>query len=281
MTSSSNLHLSFEANEAGATILRVKQQQPPWRVVRGFPAPTGETLAHVHNLSGGILDSDALSWQVDVGPHAQAQVTSTGATRVYRSRSPGSRASQCMRVSVASNAYLEYLPDQLIPFAGSRFDQTARVEIERGGSLIWCDRVAPGREASDEIFRFESLTSDFELIADGQPIAIERWTLAPLVQRMDSIARLGPFRHFASCYICRAGEPAAYWKTFEAQMQTVADQLTSAEVLWGVTSLRAHGLAIRGLAVSGRSLAGGLVEIWKAAKWILCGRVATLPRKVH
>jgi urease accessory protein len=281
MTSSSNLHLSFEANEAGATILRVKQQQPPWRVVRGFPAPTGETLAHVHNLSGGILDSDALSWQVDVGPHAQAQVTSTGATRVYRSRAPGSRASQCMRVSVASNAYLEYLPDQLIPFAGSRFDQTARVEIERGGSLIWCDRVAPGREASDEIFRFESLTSDFELIADGQPIAIERWTLAPLVQRMDSIARLGPFRHFASCYICRAGEPAAYWKTFEAQMQTVADQLTSAEVLWGVTSLRAHGLAIRGLAVSGRSLAGGLVEIWKAAKWILCGRVATLPRKVH
>jgi urease accessory protein len=281
MTPSSNLHLSFEATDAGATILRVKQQQPPWRVVRGFPAPTGETLAHVHNLSGGILDTDALSWEVDVGPHAQAQVTSTGATRVYRSRSPGSRASQCMRVSIASDAYLEYLPDQLIPFAGSRFDQKTRVEIERGGSLIWCDRVAPGREASDEIFRFESLTSDFELMADGQPIAIERWTLAPLIQRMDSIARLGPFRHFASCYICRAGEPSAYWKTFEAQMQTVADQLTSAEVLWGVTSLRAHGLAIRGLAVSGRSLAGGLVEIWKAAKWILCGRVATLPRKVH
>jgi urease accessory protein len=281
MTPSSNLHLSFEATDVGATILRVKQQQPPWRVVRGFPAPTGETLAHVHNLSGGILDTDALSWQVDVGPHAQAQVTSTGATRVYRSRSPGSRASQCMRVSIASDAYLEYLPDQLIPFAGSRFDQKTRVEIERGGSLIWCDRVAPGREASDEIFRFESLTSDFELMADGQPIAIERWTLAPLIQRMDSIARLGPFRHFASCYICRAGEPSAYWKTFEAQMQTVADQLTSAEVLWGVTSLRAHGLAIRGLAVSGRSLAGGLVEIWKAAKWILCGRVATLPRKVH
>jgi len=281
MTPSSNLHLSFEAADGGATILRVKQQQPPWRVVRGFPAPTGETLAHVHNLSGGILDTDSLSWQVDVGPRAQAQVTSTGATRVYRSRSPGSRASQRMRVSVASDAYLEYLPDQLIPFAGSRFDQQARVEIELGGSLIWCDRVAPGREASDEIFRFESLTSDFELVADRQPIAIERWTLAPLVQRIDSIARLGPFRHFASCYICRAGAPASYWKNFESQMQTLADQLSSAEVLWGVTSLRAHGLAIRGLAVSGRSLAGGLVEIWKAAKWILCGRVATLPRKVH
>jgi urease accessory protein len=283
MAESSNLHLDFQADDTGRTNLRVLQQQPPWRVVRGFRTPSGETLAHVHNLSGGILDTDSLSWQVDVGPGAQAQVTSTGATRVYRSRSPDRRASQHLRMNVAADGYLEYLPDQLIPFAGSRFDQTARVEIERGGSLIWCDRVAPGREASDEIFRFESLTSHFELIADRQPVAIERWTLAPLTQRLDSIARLGVFRHFASCYICKAGEPVSYWKNFEAEMQPVADQISGrdSEVLWGVTSLRAQGLVIRGLAVSGRSLSSGLVEIWKAAKWLLCGRVATLPRKVH
>jgi len=281
MAQSSNLHLTFEADGRGGTILRVPQQQPPWRVVRGFPTPSGETLAHLHNLSGGILDTDSLSLQVDVGPRAQAQVTSTGATRVYRSRSPHRRASQRMRVNVASDGYLEYLPDQLIPFAGSRFDQIARVELERGGSLIWCDRLAPGREASDEIFRFLELTSHFELIAGGEPIAIERWTLSPLSQPVDSIARLGPFRHFASCYVCRAGEPPSYWRNLESQIQTIADQASSSEVLWGVTSLRAHGLVIRGLALSGRSLAGGLVEIWKAAKWLLCGRVATLPRKVH
>ncbi len=281
MAQSSKLHLSFEADDAGGTILRVPQQQPPWRVVRGFRTPSGETLAHVHNVSGGVLDSDSLFWQVDVGPRAQAQVTSTGATRVYRSRTPDSRASQRTCVSVASGAYLEYLPDQLIPFAGSRFEQTVRVNIEHGGALIWCDRVAPGREASNEVFRFGELTLHFELIADGQPIAIEHWTLAPRVRRLDSIARLGPFHHFASCYVCRAGEPARYWKNFETQMQPIAEQLCSAEVLWGVTSLRGQGLVIRGLAVSGRTLADGLVEIWKAAKWFLCGRVATLPRKVH
>jgi urease accessory protein len=281
MSPSSKLHLSFEANDTGATILRVKQQQPPWRVVRGFRAPSGETLAHVHNLSGGILDTDSLEWQVDVGPCAQAQVTSTGATRVYRSRSIDRLASQQMHVSIGPDGYLEYLPDQLIPFAGARFEQTARVELERGASLIWCDRVAPGREASGEIFQFESLTSHFELIADGQPIAIERWTLAPSIRRLDSLARLGPFRHFAACYVCHAGEPTAYWKRFESEMRSIADQFSSSEILWGVTSLRAYGLAIRGLAVSGRSLAAGLTEIWKAAKWSLCGRVATLPRKVH
>lgn len=276
-----NLHLFFEADDQYGTILRVKRQEPPWRVVRGFRAPSGETLAHLHNLSGGILDTDSLACEFELAARAQAQITSTGATRIYRSRCAGRRASQQMNVRVAANAYLEYVPDQLIPFAGSRFDQFTRIEIEPGGSLIWWDRVAPGREASGEIFQFESLISRFEVVAEGQPIAVERWTLAPRADALDSVARLGPFRHFASCYVCRAGEPQSYWKNFESQLQSLADQLSGAEVLWGVTTLRAHGLVVRGLALNGRSLAAGLVEIWKAAKWSLCGRVATIPRKVH
>ncbi len=276
-----NLHLSFERNTGGATILRVKQQQPPWRVIRGFESPSGELLAHVHNVSGGILDTDSLDCRIDVAPGAQAQVTSTGATRVYRSRTTERIASQRAALTVGENGYLEYLPDQLIPFAGSRFDQSMRVELASGASLILWDRIAPGREASGELFRYESLASAFELVAEAEPIAIERWTIAPLLHRVDALPRLGRFNHFGSCYVCRAGEPAPYWRRFESKMQQIADRLSGPEVLWGITSLRAHGIVARGVATSGRSLNDGLLEIWKAAKWHLCGRVATLPRKVH
>jgi urease accessory protein len=276
-----NLHLSFETNAKGTTILRVKQQQPPWRVVRGFKAASGELLAHVHNVSGGILDTDSLDWRIDVAPGAQAQVTSTGATRVYRSRTPLSIASQRAALTVGENAYLEYLPDQLIPFAGSRFDQSMRVELAPGASLILWDRIAPGREASGELFRYESLASAFELTAEAEPIAIERWTIVPMLRCVNAVPRLGPFRYFGSCYICRAGESPAYWRKFESAMQEIADRISGPEVLWGITSLRSHGIVARGVATTGRSLSDGLVEIWKAAKWHLCGRVATVPRKVH
>ena len=276
-----NLHLSFETNTVGATILRVNQQQPPWRVIRGFKAPSGELLAHVHNVSGGVFDTDSLDWRIDVSPGAQAQVTSTGATRIYRSRAPERIALQRATLTVGENGYLEYVPDQVIPFAGSRFDQSMRVELAGGASMILWDRISPGREASGELFRYESLASAFELIAAGEPVAIERWTIAPLLRRLDAVARLGRFRHFSSCYICRAGEPAVYWRAFQSEMRPIVDRLSGPEVIWGITSLRAHGIVARGVAMNGRSLADGLFEIWRAAKWHLCGRVATLPRKVH
>jgi urease accessory protein len=281
MTTPATLHLSFQRADTGATILRVKQQQPPWRVVRGFPTPSGETLAHIHNVSGGVLDTDSLVCRIEVGVDAQAQVTTTGATRVYRSRSAGHAATQHSEVQLAEGAYLEYLPDQLIPFAGSRFRQTVFIELRPRASLIWWERIAPGREAYGEVFQYESLASSLTLTANGEPVAIEKWALAPSVRDLHSTARLGPFLHFASCYICRAGEPAAYWRNLESDLQSVAGQESNAEILWGVTCLRAHGLVMRGVSTKGRLLQEGWVAVWKAAKRLLCGRAAALPRKVH
>ena len=281
MPESSTLDISFDRGYSGTTIARIREQQPPWKVIRSFQAHSGEALLHIHNISGGILDSDSLFWRVDVKSGAQAQLTTTGATRVYRSRSAQHTARQRAKISVGEGAYLEYLPDQLIPFAGSRFEQTTSIDLQKQASLIWWERIAPGREASGEVFGYQSLISRLELKAGGMPIAIEQWALAPHSRPIDSLARLGPFRHFGSCYVCRTGEPENYWRDFEKYMQEVASSLSNPNILWGVTCLRAHGLAIRGVSSSGRLLAESWAEIWKAAKMRLCGRAAVLPRKVH
>jgi urease accessory protein len=281
MSGPATLHLRFEQSQAGGTILRVKQQDPPWRVVRGFRAPSGETLAHIHNLSGGVLDRDSLVCRIEVAPGAQAQVTTTGATRVYRSRSENHTAVQHSAIILDEESYLEYLPDQLIPFAGSRFQQTISIQLRPRASLIWWERFAPGREAGGEVFQYESLATSLELVADGEPVATELWTLVPLQRPLDSAARLGPFLHFASCYICRAGQSVSYWRNFESELQKVAGRKSNAEILWGVSCLKAHGAVIRGVSRSGRLLHDAWVEVWKAAKWLLCGRAAALPRKIH
>jgi urease accessory protein len=278
---SATLWLRFEDSH-GATVLRVKQQQAPWRVIRGFPCAAGETLAHLHNVSGGVLDNDDLRLQIEIGPDARAQITTTGATRVYRSRSVEAVARQHTEITVGGRGVLEYLPDALIPYARSRFHQSTTIELKNEATLFWWESTAPGREAAGEVFAYHALRTSLDLRADGQPVALERYAIEPALRNPTSPARLGPFRYFSSFYVCQAGRAATTWRDLESQLGDLAEELSRpGEVLWGVSALTACGLVIRGVALKGRDLTQGLVTFWRAAKWSLCGRVAAIPRKIY
>src|SRR5437016_4958960 len=79
------LHFTHD-QERHSTQLTVREQHPPLQVIRAFPLSSGGVLVHVHNVSGGVLGGDQLVLDVEVGPGWQAQLTSTSATRLYRSR---------------------------------------------------------------------------------------------------------------------------------------------------------------------------------------------------
>jgi urease accessory protein len=275
------LSLQFE-HTAGQTVLRLKQQQPPWRVIRAFPNGSGESLAHLHNVSGGVLDNDDLRLQVDIGPNARAQITTTGATRIYRSRSVEAVSRQRTDVTVGERGLLEYLPDALIPYGRSRFQQSTTIELQDQATLFWWETIAPGREAAGEVFGYHTLSSSLDLRAEGRSVAFERYTIEPAIRNPASAARLGSFRYFSTFYVCQAGRAAQSWLDLESQLGDLAEELSRpGEVLWGVSVLAACGLAIRGVALKGRDLTQGLIRFWRAAKWSLCGRVAAIPRKIY
>jgi urease accessory protein len=275
------LSLRFE-DIAGQTILRLEHQHPPWRVIRAFPNASGETLAHLHNVSGGVLDNDDLRLQVQIGPDARAQITTTGATRIYRSRSVDAVSRQRTEITIAERGLLEYLPDPLIPYGQSRFEQSTTIDLNHEATLFWWETIAPGREAAGEVFDYHALSSSLDLRAEGQSIAFEQYAIEPAIRNPASPARLGAFRYFSTFYICQAGRATQSWLELESQLGDLAEQLSRpGEVLWGVSALAACGLAIRGVALKGRDLTQSLTTFWRAAKWSLCGRVAAIPRKIY
>src|SRR5258708_1616847 len=166
-------------------------QEPPLRVVRAFPLAHGGALLHLHNLSGGVLGDDQFDLEIDVGPSARVQLTTTGATRIYRSRSDAQLARQHCTVRIQAGGLLEYLPDQLIPFAGSRYQQATHISMERDAGLFWWETVAPGRLARGERFAYDLIQIQTEILAVGQPIACERFKLEPRHAALTSLARLG------------------------------------------------------------------------------------------
>ena len=277
------LRLNFAYDqERQLTSLTGCEQQPPLQVIRTFPLAHGGTLLHLHNLSGGVLGGDQLAIDIDVGPAARVQLTTTGATRLYRSRPGTPPAQQRCTVRIQAGGLLEYLPDQLIPFAGSRHHQHTRIEMEHDAGLFWWETLAPGRLARGEIFAYDQLQLDLDLLADGQPIACERFKLEPQRAPLSSPVRLGDYLYYTSFSICRVGLPASCWTDLEQALTELALQLTQpGAIAWGVSTLVAHGVVVRAVSRQGYDIAPGLLAFWQTAKRILYGEHAIPPRKMY
>lgn len=278
-----SLRLVFERDRAtGATRLASSVQEAPLRVVRGFARSDGSTLAHLHNVSGGLLGGDALAMNVEVAAGASAQITTTGATRIYRPRAGAAPATQTADVSIAEGGLLEYVPDAVIPFAGVRYEQRTCVRLAEGAGIFWWEMLAPGREARGEIFEYEDVGMKTEIYARGRRVAAERIRVRPREFSPGARARLGEDRYWATFYICRVGVAQGAWIGLEEELRAEANRISPGrEARWGVSALAADGVVVRCVALRGRDVVSGLHALWRTAKLRLYGREPILPRKVN
>lgn len=151
------LQLRFEA-QGGRTRLASHYATGPQRVHRALhldAAVPGMAFAFIQSVSGGVLQGDRLGVEITVQQGAQAHVTTQSATKLYRM--DRNYATQRVRVRVEAGAYLELLPDYLIPYRNARFYQEVELEVADDATLLFSDALAPGRAASGETFAYDLL----------------------------------------------------------------------------------------------------------------------------
>jgi urease accessory protein len=276
----SRLILRFARDNAD-TRLFVPVQDPPWRAIRAFRNRLGQAVVHLHNVSGGILSGDSLHLSIEAGAATRVQVTSVGATRIYRQRHGRAPARVSTSIRVDEGAMVEYLPDAIIPFTGSRFNQSTAVSLGPNAGFIGWDTVAAGRIASGEEFGFDLFGSECSVSSDTRPLAIERYLLTPSTKDSRSVARWGRFRYTSTMYVCHTGIPAARWNEVESILNELALLRTCDAARWGVSALIAGGIVIRGLALEAHQITSGLYAFWDLAKEKLWGEPALAPRKIN
>lgn len=238
--------------------LRVLRQDPPWKVIRAFGP-----LVHLHNVSGGILAGDRLSLDVEVA--APMLITTTGATRLYRHREGSADSEQHLHFSVGEGALLEYLPDALIPFAGSRHQQHTRISLARNATLIWWEVLA-------NTFTFERLQISNAIDICGKPALREDFTLEPSKRPLTSLARMGNSTHLSSFNVFSEGKTNAFWSIMERELRNIAPET------WGI-SIVGGGVVAR--ALSPRHTPRLLDALRNAASLLITGKPALPPRKVY
>jgi urease accessory protein len=244
--------------------------------------PVSGSLVHLNNVSGGVLAGDRLSLDVDVQARATAQITTTGATRLYRHRAGAADSEQCARFSVGDGALLEYLPDAVIPYAGSRHIQRTEIRLGRESTLFWWEVLAPGRLAAGERFAFERLRIRSEVYVGERPVLREDYTLEPREKDPTSTVRMFEYSHTASLCVVQEGRPPAFWRALEDRLNEIARERTRpGQAVWGASMLAADGVVVRGLSMSSCFIHETLIEFWRFARMALTGIDAVPPRKIY
>lgn len=145
----------------------------PLRLQRAFH-PEADGTAHVVILHppGGLVSGDQLVLEADVASGGRGLLTSTGATKLYRTR--GFLAVSQNRLRVEAGADLEYVPQETVVFDDAMARCDTRVVLAAGARFMGWEVICLGRPAARERFLRGQLDLRFEVYRERRPLFIER-----------------------------------------------------------------------------------------------------------
>jgi urease accessory protein len=178
--SEGTLDLTFRCDARGRTVLQERRQRFPLRMTVPMhldPAVPEMPFVYVQNPTGGVFDGDRLRLSVRAAEGARAHLTSQSATKLYRM--VDGEALQDLRFNLRPGAYVEHVPELLIPQRGARYRQRTTVELEGDAALVTAESVSPGRRAHGERFAFDVLELRTNAWHEGREVCAETLLFEP------------------------------------------------------------------------------------------------------
>jgi urease accessory protein len=263
---------------AGVTRVHRHYQRAPLHVFRPIyldDARPDMAFLYLQQSGDGLVQGDRYRVDIDCEPGSATHVTTQAATNVFGARQ--SFASQLVNLRVGAGAVLEYLPDPVVPFRGSRLLQRMCLTVDPTATVILGETLLPGRVAHDEAHVYDVYWSETQVRRpDDTLLFADLLRLNPGAgERPTSIGLLGGHSVVAALYVISGQtEPA----DLVAVMRTAL--AAHAEVLAGASELpNGCGVAARLLGPSSKAVQAALRTAWNAARLELLGAPAPNLRK--
>jgi urease accessory protein len=176
------LRLGFERRD-GRTILAELDRRVPYLAQRALHTdPAMPDLAHVFLItsSGCLLQGDRLALEVALGPDARAHVTTQSATKIHAMEA--NYALQTQSFVLGEGAYLEFLPEPLIPHRRARFSSDTQIVIAPTATFLYSEIVQSGRKHHHPEECFGATLLSLAVAArrpDGNPLFTEKLVFEP------------------------------------------------------------------------------------------------------
>lgn len=197
-----DIELSLDT-DANKTVITKQFFQVPLQVQRILHLEKSiPQMAYLYMLSssGGILQGDRYRINITVKDNAISHITTQGATRIYGMNA--NYASQTLNITTHPGSYLEYIPDQIIPYKNSRYHQKVNLQVDNSSTLIYAEILTPGRVAMHELFEYDICYLQTCCQDQNQRIKfMENAKIQPKDQPVTKFGILGNYKTVGTVYI--------------------------------------------------------------------------------
>ncbi len=229
------LHMGFERRGARTVMVNV-DRRVPFLVQRALHWDIGMpdmACVFVLTTSGGTLQGDRYTMEIDVEAGASAHVTTQSATKIQSM--DHNYAAQVQVLRLREGAYLEYIPEPIIPYRGSRFITDTRIEMHPSATLIYSEILVPGRRyhSPDEYFGFDVFSSTITgYTPEGSETYSEKFVLEPRKRPLRQLGVMGAYDIYANVMLLT---PKASADAISAKIG--ADLHPQRQIAYGVSKL--------------------------------------------
>jgi len=205
------LRLGFETR-SDRSILAFSERRAPLLVQKALYCDEGMPglpVVFIITNSGGILQGDRYTMEFAAGPGACGHVTTQAATKLHEM--DANYAAQKQSISLEEGAYLEYLPDPVIPFRHSRFHTRTRIRIAPTATLLYSEILMGGRQyyREGELFQFDLFSSTVSAERlEGTELFVEKFLIEPGRSRPSRLGVMGDFTVFGNVILLTPREHA-------------------------------------------------------------------------
>ena len=264
------LRLGFEA-QSDRSVLRTLHRRAPLLVQQALywdEQMPGLPCVYMISNSGGILQGDRYRIEIELPAGTQAHVTTQAATKIHSM--DANYATQTQQLTLGPDAYLEYMPQPLIPHASSRFVQHTCVSIDQSATLVYAEVLMAGRKyyGAGELFRYDLFSSTLHAHRpDGESLFTEKFVIEPRRRSVTRLGAMGPFHVFGSFVVLTPKQHAE--RLFEA-FEPSFDPTSS--LVFGASHLpRDAGLVVKVLGMETAPVNAAIRRFWSLAREEVAG----------
>lgn len=199
------LRLGFELDSRGRSILRDLERRTPLIVQQElyFDECMPEMpCVYILSSGGPNVDGDRYEQHFEVRRNACAHVSTGAATKLAEMRHDYSSLRQTFRLG--EGAYMEFLPEPVIPCRHTRFAAVTDIEIDHAATLFYSEIYLSGRHwfGAGERFAYDILSVCTRARRPGgEPLFREKFVIRPQELSPSTAGVMNGYAVFASAVV--------------------------------------------------------------------------------